>query len=174
MSAYLVDNDTLDLLASFIARWSQDSHMAGMDLYLEDSTLPPRTEEIEIEVDRFGRRRVLITNTMAQAVKNELLAENIASLWGRYPAGRGEGLDDAQGLISERDRFRGIPSDEADLSDVAGSLHCYEYQACETDDWKLSFAYALCQGARRKIISHLMNQKEDNWGYTRKSRALSR
>ena len=168
MSAYLVDDDTLDLLASFMARWSNDHHSDGVTFYLADDVLPPRTDGIEIETDQFGNRRVQITGNMAQAVKNELLAENKASLWGRYPAGRA-GLGSAEEMLNERAPFRVIFSDMADLSDVAGSLHCYEYQSCETDEWEQSFAYALCQAARRKITTRLMNQKHDNWGYTRKN-----
>ena len=166
MSAFLVNDDTLDLLASFIAQWSQDSHISGIDLYLKEGVLPPRTEGIEVETDQHGHRRVSIANTQGRAIKAELLAENIASLWGRYPAGR-PNLDDASDLVNERAPFRSVSRDDADYAEVAGALYCYEYQSCETDDWENSFAYALCQGARRKLTSIL---GDGNWEYDRNAR----
>jgi hypothetical protein len=167
MSAYLVNDDTLDLLSSFIASWGSSAHESGVRFYLEEGVLPPRTEGIEVEVTSHGRY-VSIANTQARLVKAELLSENIASLWGRYPAGRD--LASAESMIGERSAYRFVSSEDASLAEVAGALHCYEYQSCETDEWNKSFAYALCQAARRKITSHLMNQGEGNWEFNREAR----
>ena len=52
MSAYLVNEDTLDLLAS-VANWSRD----GLWLYRGEDTLPPRSE-LETGESEIGRAHV--------------------------------------------------------------------------------------------------------------------
>lgn len=45
-------------------------------------------------------------------------------------------------------------------------ISCYEYQSCETDDWKDSEAYAFCQALRSATISRLPGYDEAPWEFT--------
>ena len=60
--------------------------------------------------------------------------------------------------------FATIYYDQVTYAQVLGALACYEYQACESDTWKKSYAFALCQAIRRSICRMISG---DNWSYTR-------
>lgn len=147
MSAYMVNEDTLDLIAS-VAIWS--SH--GLFIYAGEGTLPPRGE---LEYAGEGEA-IYYRASHLQDIKQELRLENIASLNARYPS-------DA-GLAGEGSPFKAIYSDQATYAQALGALACYEYQACESDSWRNSYAHLLCVGIR-KVICGLISAGE--WEYER-------
>jgi hypothetical protein len=147
MSAYMVNEDTLDLLAS-VASWSRD----GLFIYASEGTLPPRGE---IQFAGEGEATYYRDQDM-KCIKEELRLENIASLNARYP-------NDA-GVAGAGAPFRAIYRDQATYGDVLGALACYEYQACESDSWRNSYAHALCV-AIRKVICNLIS--DGKWEYER-------
>jgi len=147
MSAYMVNEDTLDLLAS-VAIWSNH----GLFMYAGKSTLPPRGE-LEYAGDSES---IYYRASHLKDIKQELRLENIASLNARYPA-------DA-GLAGEGAPFRAIYRDQATYGEVLGALRCYEYQACESEDWSNSYAHALCVAIRNAICALI---SDGEWDYER-------
>jgi hypothetical protein len=147
MSAYMVNEDTLDLIAS-VAIWSNH----GLFIYASEGTLPPRGE---LEYAGEGES-IYYRASHLKDIKQELRLENIASLNARYPS-------DA-GLAGEGEPFKAIYPDQATYAQALGALACYEYQACESNEWGDSFAYLICK-ATRKAICDLISHGE--WEYER-------
>ena len=145
MSAYLVNEDTLDLLAS-VANWSRD----GLWLYRGENTLPPRSE---LETGESG---IYYKLDHAPLIKHELFLENVASLRARY------GDDDPNPVKPAK--FRRIDRDQVTIGEALGALACYEYQACESENWANSYAFALCNSIRKTLCRMVSG---DNWEFTR-------
>jgi hypothetical protein len=148
MSAFMVNEDTLDLLAS-VAEWRRED----LWVYVTDDILPPRGD---LQFERGGN---YYGGTSSRLIKEELRLENQASLWARYP-------NDADEFWKGREpqNFRPIRSDQASVSEALGALACYEYQACESENWEKSFAFALCKAIRKSLCQII---SKDNWEYTR-------
>lgn len=148
MSAYLVNEDTLDLLAS-VAGWRRED----LWVYMSEDILPPRGDiQFERGGNYYGER-------FSALIKEELRLENMASLWARYPKDASlfwEGVS-PQG-------FKRINADQATIGEALGALACYEYQACESENWQKSFAYELCKAIRKALCQMVSG---DNWHYTR-------
>lgn len=147
MSAYMVNEDTLDLIAS-VAVWSNQ----GLFIYAQEGTLPPRGD---LEYAGEGES-IYYRASHLKDIKQELRLENIASLNARYP-------QDA-GLVGEGEPFKAIYRDQATYGEVLGALACYEYQACESENWRNSYAHLLCAGIRKAICSLI---SEGEWEYER-------
>ena len=143
----MVNEDTLDLIAS-VAVWSNH----GLFIYAEEGTLPPRSD---LEYAGEGES-VYYRASHLKDIKQELRLENIASLNYRYP-------QDA-GLAGEGEPFKAIYRDQATFAQALGALACYEYQACESDSWRNSYAYLLCVAIRKTICSLI---SEGEWEYER-------
>ena len=153
MSAYLVNEDHLDLLAS-VTEWNRE----GLFVYFSEDTLPPRSD---LEANR-GEGNYYTTSTHASLIKEELRLENQASLRSRY--------DDGEQFDKGR-RYRPIYSDQVTHAEILGAISCYEYQASESDTWKNSYAHALCQAIRRNICRSISGS---NWEYTRPANLAER
>lgn len=148
MSAFLVNEDTLDLLAS-VAGWGRED----LWVYMSEDILPPRGDlQFERGGNYYGERA-------SSLIKEELRLENMASLWARYPK-------DANLFWEDREpkAFKRIYADQATVSQALGALACYEYQACESENWHNSFAFALCKAIRKALCSRISG---DNWEYVR-------
>ena len=147
MSAYMVSEDTLDLLAS-VASWSRD----GLFIYASEGTLPPRGE-----ITFAGEGEAIYYRDQdMKHIEEELRLENVASLNARYP-------NDAD-LAGEGAPFRAIYSVHATFAQVLGALRCNEYQACESESWSNSYAHALCVAIRKAICDLISNGE---WDYER-------
>lgn len=153
MSAFMVNEDTLDLLAS-VAGWGREP----LFIFAGEGILPPRSELPATmgEGNYYGEKEGAL-------IKEELRRENMASLWARYPE---DGMNAGGGA-----RFRPIWADQASIGEALGALRCYEYQACESDTWKDSYAYALCQEIRRALCARI---SKDHWEYTRPANRVER
>ena len=150
MSAFMVNEDTLDLLAS-VPYWKN----SGLYVWINDNTLPPRSDLRTEEGN--GYRYIEYKTSDAKHIKEELRLENRASLWARYPK-------DADEMFSAGEYFSAIYSDQASYAEILGALTCYEYQANESENWLNSYAYAICQGIRRAICNLIC---EGHWEYDR-------
>ncbi|NBV43149.1 hypothetical protein EBR96_10355 [bacterium] len=148
MSAYMVNEDTLDLLAS-VASWSR----RGLFLHNGGDVLPPRSN---IPFASAGES-IYYDECNMKEIKEELRLENIASLNARYP-------NDGGDMVGASEPFRPIYDDQATFAQALGALACYEYQACETDSWRNSYAHALCVAIRRAICDLISNGE---WDYQR-------
>lgn len=160
MSAYLVSNDTLDLLASAACRWSEGSHMGGLDLYLSNETKPLVLDGLTGD-SSYGTTKIryALDSQNASKIKEELYLENIRSLAARY--------SDAASMVSDLEPYRGISRDDASLEEVLGAIRCYQYQACESEEWETSFAYELTEALMHKIARMI---SDGHWDYDRNAR----
>lgn len=143
----MVNEDTLDLIAS-VAIWSNQ----GLFIYASEGTLPPRGE---LEYAGEGES-VYYRASHLKDIKQELRLENIASLNARYT--------NNAGLAGEGAPFKAIYRDQATYGEALGALACYEYQACESDSWRNSYAHLLCVAIRKAICSLI---SEGEWEYER-------
>jgi len=143
----MVNEDTLDLIAS-VAIWSNQ----GLFIYASEGTLPPRGE---LEYAGEGES-VYYRASHLKDIKQELRLENIASLDARY--------HNKAGLAGEGAPFKAIYRDQATYGEVLGALACYEYQACESNSWRNSYAHLLCVAIRKAICSLI---SEGEWEYER-------
>ena len=50
--------------------------------------------------------------------------------------------------------------------ELLSALACYEYQACETEDWESTEAAAFCRALRKELISRLSGYSEAPWEIT--------
>lgn len=149
MSAFMVNEDHLDLLAS-VTEWGREE----LWVYFSDEMLPPRSD---LQAERGGN--YYRDRFAASLIKEELRLENQASLWARYPNDANEFWEGATPRA-----YRAIMEDQTTLGQVLGALRCYEYQACESENWENSYAYAICQAIRKKICNKISG---DAWEYVR-------
>lgn len=126
MSAYIVDEDTIDLLvtvAMFGGEWRKGIRVRGQHY-----------------------ETVLDGNTLGAV----LIAENVRSVNYRY------GENDTPGSYEWKPAgIAKYLGGAIGWGDVLGALDCYEYQACETPDWHETLAYDVCQAIRRKVCGIL-------------------
>ena len=83
-----------------------------------------------------------------------LLAENVRSVNDRYDE------DNLEPIYQHSDVYT---SPVVTLK----SIHCYEYQSCEHEEWEASAAHVFCQQLEHAIISDLPGFDEAPWGIDR-------
>jgi len=153
MSAYLVDTDVIDLLATACDRY-------GLNVYGTGCVRVPGG------VDRLNGR------TDTARIAQVLWDENIYSVSARY---RGESFDTLPGPIA---RSRVFSYRRVDLDAAAAGVPAvavlvlsqiphYEYQACESSDWRDSYAFRIIDHLRQAAIRELRDAYELPWGWTR-------
>ena len=83
-----------------------------------------------------------------------LLAENVRSVNARYNE------DNIEPIYKHSDVY---------TSPVVTikSIHCYEYQSCEHEEWEASPAFAFCQQLRASIETDLPGYDDAPWGIDR-------
>ena len=54
---------------------------------------------------------------------------------------------------------------------VALAIECFDYQACETPDWKESEAYAFCVALKDRLLQCLPGYGDALWGWSRAGQA---
>lgn len=157
MSCYQVNSDTINLLASAIL-WTD------RQVFIEAL---PNTEELAelVQVVELvgGKASVLLPRgselELVSAISKELIRANLRSVLERY--------DNDLTMISYRmeehtpeviKEWQGI----ADITDILGALSCYDYQSCETEDYRQSWASGYVSEIRRNLCAKL---SEDKWEY---------
>jgi len=141
MSAYLMDQQTVGLLAHFA---------------------------VESEASHYGECYGLNLETTDQVVE-ALTRSNLISLAARYPddqdpAASFMGMPKRQYITEckqEAKRAWSVP-----VVEILKSCSCFEYQSCEYDDWHKSTAHKVITAIRKECINRLPGYEEAQWGYT--------
>lgn len=125
-----------------------------------------------------GERHEL-TRVNADQVGSMLLGENIRSvgfrysdspvddLPGRYVTAELPGFDveiRAPEYLAPFTYKHTLKDDHRKPVEILKAIDCFEYQACETDDWRDSEAYAFCQALRSRMIDALPGYDDAPWG----------
>lgn len=145
MSAYLCENEHFVQLAAWLCNddYSGLGWLARQTSYHAD----------HIHADEI-----------ATHVANILKKENARSLCARYDDRADEYWNDKDDAIppitlGEVTRMQGC-----DLGKIAKATDCYEYQACETDDFRESVAWRILGIIRKEIGTRQRGYEEANWG----------
>lgn len=168
MSAYMVNTDTLALLAT-ACRWN------GVDCAYVYTPARPVTmglgervqdsEPIDTGVS-FTSLNIGATDIeLSELIFNELWAVNALALNDRYQfAGAMMGDTGAEYLPVNQIEL-GDPRDPLDWMRVLlGAIRCYEYQACEWHNWQGSWAQTYVDQIRRAVTRQFSNQ---HWEFER-------
>lgn len=124
-----------------------------------------------IEANQQYDRRIVEPEKLAEYA-NMLWQENIKSVQHRYPdcVNKPENMPGPIGesFVILPEEFLKVskpaPMSVADLAQLAKSIHCYEYQSCEHDEWNGSDAYLFCQMLRDDILRSLPGYDDAHWG----------
>jgi hypothetical protein len=154
MSAYQVNQDTIDLMVSVLVEWGRGLRETPTTYtYGEHPTDP----ELPFAVGN-GFAIVDTNHNTADALGRELIAANIRSLTARYS----DGLS-MVGYFPDDYTWRRVTTDHATVARAMGAVNCYRYQACEFDGWRGSFAAELSQ----RCLDKLVDMVAEGWDYER-------
>ncbi|WP_225767746.1 hypothetical protein [Inquilinus sp. Marseille-Q2685] len=135
MSAFVVDQEHIDELVS-----------AAIDLEIR----------ARLATDRSYRQ---VSHENATDFGRMLWAENVRSVIHRYRlSGTEEAAEYKAAIEAYRFTWRAVPPGRA-----AKRFACFEYQACECDDWKESLAYDFGSQIARALITKLPGYAEAPW-----------
>lgn len=145
MSAFMINNDTLDLLASMPAYTSGTvyvpQHRVLQAVAITDSVQWWRTRDMNS-----------LTTADGQMIKSELIATNEIPVMLRYPEKKNE---------YSYEPFRYIDPYSVDVSDLIGACMCYRYQiAGSTTYWANVYIETILTEILCKISG-------DKWEYSR-------
>ena len=109
--------------------------------------------------------RAKMNETTPGAVAVMLYAANIKSVAERYE-GRQETPEAIKILPISRNLFVKDPEiwTLADFAQAYKSIDCYEYQACDADDWNESEAKGFCDALRDYLSRAIPGYEEAEWG----------
>lgn len=157
MSAYQVNQDTIDLIVSVLVKWGQ--HRGGWSPNIYTYGQPPTDEELLAETEqRDGYNVTRGDMTTADALGRELIDANVRSLASRYS----DGLDMCS-YFSESYTWTPVSDSFVTVGRAMGAVNCYRYQACEAASWRGSFAEELTQTALHRLI----DMTATGWDYSR-------
>lgn len=145
MSAYVVSNDTIDLLVAAADRWMQ--HLVYM-----------QSDEVRALAPQFSSK------TDHNLVGQQLLAENVHSVNVRYrgndpvPAYRYQPVN-----LDRVGRDAGMDSAVV----VLKSIQCVRYQSCEAEDYRQSAGAALLDALEAAVMRGLSGYEDAAWGWER-------
>lgn len=144
MSAYLVDPEHINVL---VYKAMQPAGHMGL-----------LTWNVSDETERFGYAHRSASVMGADAIGQMLLDQNAASVNHRYSE------DEAYVYSYQRPKHtEWLPVD------ILGAISCYEYQACETPDYRDSEAYAFCRALESRMIHQLPGHESAPWEITASS-----
>ena len=151
MSAFIVSHDHIDALLSFASK--RDSYGS-----------------VSYYVKKTGAH-VSITEQNATEIGRILLTENERSIYARYPDCK-PGDDKKPGTIGEDAagyNFKRWPLSSPLLSvSILKACSCFDYQACETDDYDDSLAATVIDAIRNRAISRLPGYEDaPGWEFHR-------
>ncbi len=161
MSAYQVNKDTIDLMVSVLIDWGNPG---GRSPYVYTyGDLPMDSELLEETEGRGGYNVTRATYETADALGRELIDANVKSLTARYSDGV-----EMCGYYSEGYTWQRVTIDDASVTRAMGAVKCYQYQACEFDGWKTSFA---CELSAR-VMDKLVDMISEGWDYERPAHSV--
>ena len=145
MSAYLCDDHHLIQLAAWLVR-TRPSDLRYMARWV-DYPDPDKASAAQL----------------GTWVANILRLENLRSLTARY------GDDDGDNMLLMVTPADVVKANLYQPHQVAKSIACYEYQACESCDWTERPAYKICQVMYRELARRLPGWENANWGAPREA-----
>lgn len=160
MSAYICDKQHIIYLLAAAMSYRLNRESSAMRWYWSDTN-----ERNELRSGDFEK---------AADVGNMLWRENITSVSTRYRGGSSANLPGPVGedfVITTKDLSNVANIDPVQ---VLKSVHCYEYQTCEHDDWKKSEAFAFCDALKSRACRSLVGYDEAAWGAPDKKQATRR
>ena len=95
-----------------------------------------------------GGSRVEISVPNATRIGRDLLAENNRSIHARYG-------DDESAHVNSYAYSANPKFEKLDAADIIQACDCFDYQACETDDYKESLAYLIVDRIRSAAVREL-------------------
>lgn len=140
MSAFLVDPEHINVLVHAATAFRSGDTM---------SWCVPDDSEI------YGYRYVRADTESPDRIGQMLLDQNAASVNHRYD--EDESYIYAYSTPKQRDW---LPVD------ILGAISCYEYQACETPNWRDTEAHAFCEALRGRMIRRLPGYDSAPWEIT--------
>ncbi len=148
MSAYIVEDDLIKALANYLVSKQESSSSKH---WLRDAL-------------KLGTSvRFFEDEEMATAIANMLLKENFRSVYARYT--------DGPKIFGEFEPLN-IPLSEyvykpnINPVQILKMCDCYDYQACENDDYFETIAANAIQLIRKAAIKALPGYDDYEWGYT--------
>ena len=150
MSAWIVSHDHIDALLTF----AKDKRMQN---------------DLSYRIARSAREPLSWTQ-----IGQVLLAENERSVCHRYPDCT---PGDAPGTIGEEAigyRFRPLAElatlpHNTKLVWIIKNCDCFDYQACETDDYEQSIAHGIIEAIRARAVRSFLEYDNAPWGIDRGS-----
>ncbi len=102
----------------------------------------------------------------AADVANMLLRENYRSVSHRYPHESSATLPGPIAGVAPftRKDFAVVRWHSFEPAQVLKSCHCFEYQACETDDWETTEAHAFIAGLKGAACRSVAGYEKAEWG----------
>lgn len=153
MSCYQVNSDTINLIASAILWTDRQVFIEAM----------PETYYLGEMVEQVGETASVVRPNaneleLVRAIGIELIRANIKSVMERYGDETMISYQEHEHTPEVIKEWQGI----ADISDILGALSCYDYQACEAEDYRQSWASGYITEIRRNLCAKL---SEDKWEY---------
>lgn len=137
MSCYIVDNKTISALAKAFV----------------DYGVKYRAENYK-DTNPFGCAWIIDTDSLKHDIGQSLLEQNYASWNYRY---------------DENDETPNFEYEEVYIDEgiISGLIKCYEYQACETDDYFQSDIHKSLTELKAKLFDRLLMRcgMKEYWGY---------
>jgi hypothetical protein len=143
MSAFVVSHDHIDALLTF----AKEKRLESQIFYIANQGREP------LSWTRIGQI---------------LLAENERSVCQRYPdvvPGEGPGVIGEEAINYTFRPFQpfSLMQYPTKLAWVIKGCNCYDYQACETDDYEQSIAYRIINVIRGRAINGLPGYEDAPW-----------
>lgn len=138
MSAYVVDNKTISALAKAFECYEVEY----------------KAENYK-DTNPFGCKAFIDVGALRHDIGQSLLDQNYRSVNYRY----------GEDTKTSEYKFENVPIDEGI---VYGCIRCYNYQACETDDYFESDIYKSLERLKAKMLECLIRKcgmDTEGWGY---------
>lgn len=157
MSAYQVNQDTIDLIVSVLVSWGK--HRGGWSPNVYTYGELPTDQELLAETEqRDGYQVTRGDMTTADALGRELIDANVRSLATRYS----DGVEMCH-YYSESYTWTPVSESVVTVARALGAVNCYRYQACEFSGWLDSFAKELTDVALHRLI----DMTSTGWDFSR-------
>ena len=108
--------------------------------------------------------RWMEANDLATHIANILKKENARSLSARYDERADEYWNDKDDAIPPITLGEVHRMQQCDLGRIAKATDCYEYQACESDDFHETMAWHILGYIRKEALKRLPGYEKANWG----------
>jgi hypothetical protein len=159
MSAFIVGHDHIDALLSFAMQ--RDTY-GSVRYYIKDT-----------------HTSVEITKQNATEIGRILLTENERSIYHRYPdvkPGKDENKPGTWGEDAETYKFKPWPlTSPLSAVSILKACDCFDYQACETDDYEQSLAHTIINAIRKRAIHRVPGYDDaQGWEFRRPAAAAKR